>query len=177
MHLSKQLAILLAVLMLVLIGITAYSLYQVQDLKNTVTQASQASEIPAPSVFYDYGSIKSIGNDSLVITDAQGNDTPIAINNSTSIVVSEPKSVQDYNNEITQYNAELARLRANNDQAGINALTFPSGVTTQPIQFLGLAVGDSLVVTCSGQQSAGTCEATQVMKSQPPSTTPSAPAQ
>jgi hypothetical protein len=167
MHLTKAHLLLLGLLILILIGVAGYALYQVQDLKNAVTEVSQASEISSPSVFYDYGSIKNIGKNSLVITSAEGNDIPVAVSNSTAIVESTPKNIQDYDNELTQYNAELAQLRAKNNQAEINALAFPSGVTTQPIQFSDLAVGDNLVVTCSAQQSVGTCEATQVMKSLP----------
>jgi hypothetical protein len=174
MHLPKPLVTLLAVLILILISIAIYSLYQVEALKSTVAGASQAPQLPTPTTLTLYGSIKSVGSNSLVITTADG-DVTVDLSNSTSVVDGTPISQQAYSDKIQQYDAELVQLQAQNDQAKINALVFPSGVTTQPIQFSDLTVGDSVVVICPAQSSGNTCQAQQVMKSQLPATsTPSA---
>jgi hypothetical protein len=172
MHLPKSVILLLAALVLALMGVAAYLLYQVNVLKTAVVGVEQAGQLPTPTTITLYGTAKSIGSNSLVITTDNG-DAAVDLSNTTSLVASTPKTSQAYNDEIKQYDAELSQLRAQNDQAGINALVFPLDYTTQTIALSDIKTGDVMVITCVGQQSGNTCEAQQVLKSQLPATSTS----
>jgi hypothetical protein len=169
MHVPKAyLAMFVALFLIVVAGVAGYSIYRVNRLESMVAsnvQASQAAQLPVPTTFTLYGNAKSIGDNSLLLTNQNG-DTEVNIDSGTRIVLSTPISPQAYSNDIQKYDSELAQLQSENDQAAIKALAFPSGVTTQPIQLSDLAAGDSLVVTCVAPQVDATCEAQQIMKSQ-----------